>query len=49
MFLFLACGHTGNLQKAILGLSVIALVAQITFQIVLASIPPYGHFLPNCK
>ncbi|XP_031569464.1 piezo-type mechanosensitive ion channel component 2-like, partial [Actinia tenebrosa] len=43
------CGHTGNLQKAILGLSVIAIVAQITFQIVLAAIPPYGHFLPNCS
>ncbi|RMX57158.1 hypothetical protein pdam_00022789 [Pocillopora damicornis] len=42
-------GPTGNFQKTLLGLSVFALMAQIAFQIVLAALPPYGHFFPNCK
>ena len=40
---------TSHFQKALLGLSVFALMAQIIFQIVLGALPPYGHFFPNCK
>ena len=49
-FLFsAAAASTGHFQKALLGLSVFALMAQIIFQIVLGALPPYGHFFPNCK
>ncbi|KAL9975258.1 hypothetical protein ACROYT_G012400 [Oculina patagonica] len=44
-----ALGATGHFQKALLGLSVFALMAQIIFQIVLGALPPYGHFFPNCS
>ncbi|XP_066020602.1 piezo-type mechanosensitive ion channel component 1-like isoform X4 [Pocillopora verrucosa] len=44
-----ALGPTRNFQKTLLGLSVFALMAQIAFQIVLAALPPYGHFFPNCS
>ena len=40
---------TDHFQKALLGLSVVALTSQIVFQIVLGAFPPYGHFFPNCK
>ena len=49
LFISSAYGSTGYFQKALLGLSVFALVAQIIFQIVLGALPPYGHFFPNCK
>ena len=50
LFLFsLVSASTGHFQKALLGLSVFALMAQIIFQIVLGALPPYGHFFPNCK
>lgn len=38
-------GHTGIFLKVLIGVSILALVGQIAFQIVLFSIPPYGGFL----
>ena len=49
LFIFTAVASTSHFQKALLGLSVFALMAQIIFQIVLGALPPYGHFFPNCK
>ena len=49
LLLFTAATSTAHFQKALLGLSVFALTAQIIFQIVLGALPPYGHFFPNCK
>ncbi|XP_074617953.1 piezo-type mechanosensitive ion channel component 1-like isoform X1 [Acropora palmata] len=44
-----AVTSTDHFQKALLGLSVVALTSQIVFQIVLGAFPPYGHFFPNCS
>ena len=49
LFIFTVVASTSHFQKALLGLSVFALMAQIIFQIVLGALPPYGHFFPNCK
>ncbi|CAL1685708.1 unnamed protein product [Lasius platythorax] len=41
--------HTGIYLKICICLAFIVVVAQITFQIVLLSLPPYGYFLQNCE
>lgn len=41
--------HTGRYLKAVIGYSITATVAQIIFQVVLLSLPPYGYFLSNCS
>ncbi|CAB0040178.1 unnamed protein product [Trichogramma brassicae] len=42
-------GHTGRYLKAAIALSFILVMLQAAFQIVLASLPPYGYFLENCE
>ncbi|KAL6263389.1 hypothetical protein P5V15_006180 [Pogonomyrmex californicus] len=42
-------GHTGIYLKTCICLAVLMVVAQISFHIVLLSLPPYGHFLQNCE
>nr|CAD7262044.1 unnamed protein product [Timema shepardi] len=42
-------GATGRFLMAVMVISVLTTVAQISFQIVLFSMPPYGHFLDNCE
>jgi len=42
-------GHTGIYLKTCICLAFLVAIAQITFHIVLLSLPPYGYFLQNCK
>ncbi|XP_025268649.1 piezo-type mechanosensitive ion channel component isoform X2 [Camponotus floridanus] len=42
-------GHTGIYLKICICLGFIVAIAQITFHIVLLSLPPYGYFLQNCE
>ncbi|XP_050458271.1 piezo-type mechanosensitive ion channel component isoform X5 [Cataglyphis hispanica] len=42
-------GHTGIYLKTCICLAFIIAIAQITFHIVLLSLPPYGYFLQNCE
>nr|CAD7399360.1 unnamed protein product [Timema cristinae] len=42
-------GATGRFLMVVMVISVLTTVAQISFQIVLFSMPPYGHFLDNCE
>lgn len=42
-------GHTGIYLKILIGVSTLALVGQLAFQIVLFSMPPYGGFLEVSK
>ncbi|XP_025986648.2 piezo-type mechanosensitive ion channel component isoform X3 [Solenopsis invicta] len=41
-------GHTGIYLKTCICLAFLVVIAQITFHIVLLSLPPYGYFLENC-
>ncbi|KAL0119117.1 hypothetical protein PUN28_009604 [Cardiocondyla obscurior] len=41
-------GHTGIYLKICICLAFLVVISQITFHIVLLSLPPYGHFLQNC-
>ncbi|XP_011693697.1 PREDICTED: piezo-type mechanosensitive ion channel component 2-like [Wasmannia auropunctata] len=41
-------GHTGIYLKTCICLAFLVVIAQITFHIVLLSLPPYGYFLQNC-
>ncbi|KYM80686.1 Protein PIEZO1 [Atta colombica] len=42
-------GHTGIYLKTCICLAFLIVIAQITFHIVLLSLPPYGYFLQNCE
>ncbi|XP_072762733.1 piezo-type mechanosensitive ion channel component isoform X13 [Anoplolepis gracilipes] len=42
-------GHTGIYLKICICLAFIIAISQITFHIVLLSLPPYGYFLENCE
>ncbi|XP_011063267.1 PREDICTED: piezo-type mechanosensitive ion channel component 1 isoform X3 [Acromyrmex echinatior] len=42
-------GHTGIYLKTCICLAFLVVIAQITFHIVLLSLPPYGYFLQNCE
>ncbi|XP_018306929.1 piezo-type mechanosensitive ion channel component isoform X4 [Mycetomoellerius zeteki] len=42
-------GHTGIYLKTCICLAFLVVIAQITFHIVLLSLPPYGSFLRNCE
>ncbi|XP_048509324.1 piezo-type mechanosensitive ion channel component isoform X2 [Athalia rosae] len=42
-------GPTGRFLISAMGLCFLTVVVQITFQFVLLALPPYGHFLENCK
>ncbi|XP_018407088.1 PREDICTED: piezo-type mechanosensitive ion channel component [Cyphomyrmex costatus] len=42
-------GHTGIYLKICICLAFLVVISQITFHIVLLSLPPYGHFLKNCE
>lgn len=42
-------GHTGIYLKTCICLAFLVVISQITFHIVLLSLPPYGNFLQNCK
>ncbi|CAB3377428.1 Hypothetical predicted protein [Cloeon dipterum] len=42
-------GHTGRYLKAVIGLSLLNVIAQVAFQVLLLAMPPYAHFLTNCE
>jgi piezo-type mechanosensitive ion channel component 1/2 len=42
-------GHTGRYLKAVLGLSLLNVIAQVAFQVLLLAMPPYAFFLQNCE
>ncbi|XP_011880859.1 PREDICTED: piezo-type mechanosensitive ion channel component 1 isoform X3 [Vollenhovia emeryi] len=42
-------GHTGIYLKICICLAFLVVISQITFHIVLLSLPPYGYFLQNCE
>ncbi|GJQ85619.1 hypothetical protein Trydic_g20169 [Trypoxylus dichotomus] len=42
-------GSTGIYLKILIAISVLGFLLQLAFQIVLLSLPPYGHFLEACK
>lgn len=42
-------GHTEIYLKICICLAFLVVITQITFHIVLLSLPPYGYFLQNCK
>ncbi|XP_071635421.1 piezo-type mechanosensitive ion channel component isoform X5 [Temnothorax longispinosus] len=42
-------GHTGIYLKICICLALLVAISQITFHIVLLSLPPYGYFLQNCE
>ncbi|XP_059490786.1 piezo-type mechanosensitive ion channel component-like isoform X3 [Neocloeon triangulifer] len=42
-------GHTGRYLQAFLVLSLLNVIAQVAFQVLLLAMPPYAFFLHNCE